>query len=289
MKTQHPFFGLTHQGYNNLTTSLGSAGAKKYQYNGKLERSGNPAFAGELQDDYGLDWYDYGARFYDPQLGRFHTVDNSTEKYYAYTPYVYVGNNPLLYIDPDGNDKFKFQAHFKLTSGFLGAGIKALGFKYSFGGTEREISINISFDTDNKLLSIGASSIKREKGAGEITLGGVYGGGETTEKETGTELSAGFNFKSGEFATDSKEIKDKDFKKKGEATIGFFTGSEKEGDGNTFSIGVNPEVNLFLVRTGVGANISVQPDGINKTNDNAKKDNNNEKQEKYYKDEKDNL
>ncbi|UBM61540.1 hypothetical protein LA303_08935 [Candidatus Sulfidibacterium hydrothermale] len=32
MKTRYLFSGLTQKGYNNITTSLGSAGAKKYQY-----------------------------------------------------------------------------------------------------------------------------------------------------------------------------------------------------------------------------------------------------------------
>ncbi len=87
-ETNYYPFGLTQKGYNNLTTSLGSAGAKKYQYNGK-----------ELQDDYGLEWYDYGARFYDAGLGRFHTIDLLSEKYSFQSPYTYGANNPIRFID----------------------------------------------------------------------------------------------------------------------------------------------------------------------------------------------
>ncbi len=60
-----------------------------YAYNGK-----------ELQTDHGLNWYDYGARQYDPQLGRWGTMDPSDE---LVGPYTYVANNPTRLIDPDGS------------------------------------------------------------------------------------------------------------------------------------------------------------------------------------------
>ena len=63
-----------------------------YLYNGK-----------ELQK-FGLNWYDYGARFYDPTLGRWHSVDPLTENHYNYTPYHYTFNNPILFVDPNGMD-----------------------------------------------------------------------------------------------------------------------------------------------------------------------------------------
>jgi RHS repeat-associated protein len=48
-----------------------------------------------------LDLYTYGARFYDPELGRFLAVDPARE--FA-NPYSYVGNNPVSRLDPTGND-----------------------------------------------------------------------------------------------------------------------------------------------------------------------------------------
>jgi RHS repeat-associated protein len=66
-------------------------GTSKNWYNGK-----------EIQDDFGLYWYDYGARFYDPALGRFHTVDPLAEDYYNLSPYGYCAGNPIAYRDENG-------------------------------------------------------------------------------------------------------------------------------------------------------------------------------------------
>ncbi len=60
----------------------------KFTYNGK-----------ELEDDHGLNRYHYGARYYDPQLGRWHAVDTKDE---FYSPYCYVKNDPINFVDLDG-------------------------------------------------------------------------------------------------------------------------------------------------------------------------------------------
>ena len=41
----------------------------------------------ELDRTHGLDWYDHGARHYDPITGRWNTMDKICEKYYAISPY----------------------------------------------------------------------------------------------------------------------------------------------------------------------------------------------------------
>ena len=58
----------------------------------------------ELIDDADLDWYDYGFRSYDPQIGRFPQLDPLTNKYPSYTPYQFAGNEPIANVDMDGKE-----------------------------------------------------------------------------------------------------------------------------------------------------------------------------------------
>ncbi len=68
---------------NNLQNNL-------YLYNGK-----------ELNNEF-FENYDFGARFYDAQIGRFHTVDPLAEQAYNWSPYRYGFDNPISTTDPSG-------------------------------------------------------------------------------------------------------------------------------------------------------------------------------------------
>ena len=45
-----------------------------------------------------LNWYDYGAWFYDPQIARLHSVDLLAEWDYNWPPYRYGFNNPFSFM-----------------------------------------------------------------------------------------------------------------------------------------------------------------------------------------------
>ena len=60
----------------------------------------------ELESNFDLNMYDFGARMQDMQLGRWWQVDPLAEKTYYESPYCYVGNNPTRFVDFDGRLKF---------------------------------------------------------------------------------------------------------------------------------------------------------------------------------------
>ena len=99
------------------TEAVMNANMQPYKYNGK-----------ELDRMHGLDTYDYGARQYDPVLGRWDRMDPMCEKYYDVSPYVYCENNPVNIIDPDGRSGWKvlLKAGYKIGKSVAKHGVKSL-------------------------------------------------------------------------------------------------------------------------------------------------------------------
>src|SRR5690606_34984171 len=86
MEEYYPF-GLAFNSYNRENSV-----AQDYKYNGKEE-----------QKELNLGWLDYGMRMYQPELGRFFTKDRFAEKYRPISPYQYAANNPVRFIDVNGD------------------------------------------------------------------------------------------------------------------------------------------------------------------------------------------
>ncbi|MBB6236396.1 RHS repeat-associated protein, partial [Pedobacter sp. AK013] len=137
--------------------ALAGASNNKYLYNGK-----------ELQEE--LEQYDYGARLYDPVIGRFNVVDRFAEKYSSTSSYGYSANNPINLIDINGDSLWVSYAGNKILynngsfynsdgSAYTGRGVKTdkngnvTGYKGFLGQVFNALNSIGGTDEGNGLLN----------------------------------------------------------------------------------------------------------------------------------------
>jgi RHS repeat-associated protein len=166
--------------------------------------NGNELQSKEFSDGSGLEWFDFNARIYDQQLGRFMQIDPWIEvgTQEMLTPYQFAGNNPIRYNDPDGKCPWCVGA---IIGGLLDAGLQLTEIALT-DKTLSDFSVkSVVVSAAAGALSSGISSIAKIKQASTIvkigvelaTDAGVSAGsqlvndGEVTLKKTLIDVGAG--------------------------------------------------------------------------------------------------
>ena len=135
-----------------------SVGLKgKYLYQGK-----------EWQTELGLNLYDFHARQYDPYLGRWHVQD--PQQQFA-SPYLAMGNNPISYVDPDGELAFIAVALVVAKAAAIGAGVSAASYSLSTAASGQ----SWDWGQFGNAVAIGAASGVLSAGTGALASSAMQG------------------------------------------------------------------------------------------------------------------